>query len=135
DAAQASKLWGAGMAASVKTLRHFTSRVVVLRDNPQAPWDIPACVSWDPSTPTECDFPGLPAGSDAAEYAAERKAGVPGDVYSNPTPAVCPAAICPAEVGGEITYRDDNHLTAAYVATRWRQFAASLNLSFARRTI
>jgi hypothetical protein len=63
--------WGAGMAATDTVLHRFTNRVILLRDDPKAPSDVPAC-------------------------------------------------------DGTITYRDDSHLTAAYVATRWRQFAAAL---------
>ncbi len=136
DPGQAPAIWGAGMAAAVTTLRHLAARVVVLRDTPHAPFDVPACISWDPDAAARCNFPRAPGGlSDAAEYAAERKAGVPRDVYANPTSAACPGSLCRAITGGEITYRDDNHLTAAYVATRWRAFAAALHLSFARRQI
>jgi peptidoglycan/LPS O-acetylase OafA/YrhL len=134
--AQAGRLWGAGMAKSVTVLRHRTGRVVVLRDTPHAPFDVPACISWDPDTAARCNFRRAADGhSDDAEYTAERKAGVPRDVYANPTSAVCPTAICPAVFAGQITYRDDNHLTAKFVALRWRQFAASLHLSFTRRQI
>jgi hypothetical protein len=135
-ASQAGRIWGAGMAKSVTVLRHFTARVVVLRDTPHAPFDVPACISWDADSTSRCDFRRPADGhSDDAEYAVERQAGVPRDVYANPTSAVCPTAICPAVFDGEITYRDDNHLTAKYVALRWRQFAASLRLSFRRRQI
>jgi peptidoglycan/LPS O-acetylase OafA/YrhL len=122
--AQASKIWGAGMASTVTVLRRFTDRVVVLRDDPKAPFDVPACVSWDPSASSKCDFPR--AHSDAAQYAAELKAGVPDEAYVDAIPVVCPDPVCRAVVDGKITYRDDSHLTAAYVATRWRQFAAAL---------
>jgi peptidoglycan/LPS O-acetylase OafA/YrhL len=133
---QAGKLWGAGMKESVTVLRHLTGRVVVLRDTPHAPFDVPACISWDPDRASRCNFRRPADGhSDDAEYAVERKAGVPADVYANPTPAVCPTAICPAVFDGEITYRDDNHLTAKFVALRWRQLAASLHGAFARRQI
>jgi peptidoglycan/LPS O-acetylase OafA/YrhL len=133
---QASRIWGAGMAKSVTVLRHLTGRVVVLRDTPHAPFDIPACISWDPDSAARCNFPRAADGhSDDAEYAAERTAGVARDVYANPTPAACPTAICPAVFAGEITYRDDNHLTAKFVALRWRQFAESLHDAFAKRRI
>ena len=124
DPAQASEMWGAGVASTVTVLRRFTERVVLLRDDPKAPFDVPACVSWDPSASSKCDFPRAP--SDAAQYAAERNAGVPDQAYVDPTPAVCPDPVCRAVVDGTITYRDDSHLTAVYVATRWRQFAAVL---------
>jgi peptidoglycan/LPS O-acetylase OafA/YrhL len=135
-ALEAGRIWGAGMAKSVTALRHLTGRVVVLRDTPHAPFDVPACISWDPDTASRCNF-RRPAGghSDDAEYAVERKAGVPQEVYANPTSAVCPTATCPAVFAGQITYRDDNHLTAKFVALRWRQFASSLHGAFARRRI
>jgi hypothetical protein len=41
---------------------------------------------------------------------------------------VCPDPVCHAVVDGQITYRDENHLTAEYVATRWRQLARALRL-------
>jgi SGNH domain (fused to AT3 domains)/Acyltransferase family len=136
DPAQAPAIWGAGMVTAVRSLRHLAARVVVLRDTPHATFDVPACISWDPDAAAQCNFPRAPGGlSDSAEYTAERSAGVPRDAYANPTSAACPGALCLAIVGGEITYRDDNHLTAAYVATRWRAFAAALHLSFSRRQI
>jgi hypothetical protein len=136
DSPQAGRIWGAGMSHSVTVLRRLTRRVVVLRDTPHAPFDVPACISWDADSTARCNFPRAADGhSDDTEYAAERKAGVPRDVYANPTPAVCPSAICPAVFAGEITYRDDNHLTAKFVALRWRQFAASLHNSFTKRQI
>jgi peptidoglycan/LPS O-acetylase OafA/YrhL len=137
DSSHAAGIWGAGMAKSVTVLRQLTARVVVLRDTPHAPFDVPACISWDSDAPaSRCSFRRSADGhSDDAEYAAERTAGVPVYVYANPTPAVCPAAICPAVFDGEITYRDDNHLTAKFVALRWRQFAASLHGSFVKRQI
>jgi peptidoglycan/LPS O-acetylase OafA/YrhL len=124
--AQAGRIWGAGMASSVTVLQRLAARVVVLRDNPRAPFDVPACLSWDPSASSQCDFPRTH--SDDDEYAAERQAGVSEQVFADPASAVCPTPVCRAVVAGKITYRDENHLTAAYVATRWRQLSTSLRL-------
>jgi peptidoglycan/LPS O-acetylase OafA/YrhL len=132
--AEASRLWGAGAEAAVSSLRRIATRVVVLRDTPHAPSDVPACISWDPSTSIRCNF-ARGRSSDAAEYAAERAAGVPRFVYSDPTPAVCPRTTCLAVADGVITYRDDNHLTAAFAASRWRQFAQALSLAKTLRPI
>ncbi len=132
--AQASTLWGAGADAAVTRLRHIANRVILLRDTPHPAFDVPACISWDPSMSSSCDFSrGAP--SDAAEYAAERAAGVPRFVYSDPTPAVCSRTTCLAVANGVITYRDDNHLTAAYAAARWRQLAQALSIAKAFRQI
>jgi hypothetical protein len=134
DREDAPGLWGAATAATISKLQHDAHRVILLRDTPHAPADIPACISWDLETPARCDFArGAPA--DSAEYAAERAAGVPRTVYSDPTSAVCPGATCRAEDDGVITYRDDNHLTAAFVAARWRRFAQALSLAESLRAI
>jgi peptidoglycan/LPS O-acetylase OafA/YrhL len=132
----ARELWGAGVASAVSSLERVADRVVVLRDTPHAPWDVPACISWDPDSTARCNFPRARDGhSDDAEYAAERAAGVPRGAYSDPAPAVCPRATCKAVVDGVITYRDDNHLTAAFAAARWRQFAQALDAARIRRPI
>jgi peptidoglycan/LPS O-acetylase OafA/YrhL len=133
-ASRAGTLWGAAADAAVSNLRRISDRVIVLRDTPHAPYDVPACISWDPASASGCNFTrGRP--SDAAEYAAERTAGVPRLAYSDPTTAVCPGRTCRAVVNGVVTYRDDNHLTAAYAASRWRQLAQALNLGSNRRPI
>jgi len=136
SARRAAELWGAGVTTSVSRLRRFAARVVVLRDTPHAPSDVPACISWDPSNPTVCDFAQTPDGHwDDAEYAAELAAGTPRTVYANPTPVACRGPVCQIETRGIIMYRDDNHLTAAFVASRWRQFAEALDLARVRRPI
>ncbi len=134
--ARAPVIWGADMAAAVRAIREAASRVVVLRDPPRPPDDIPACLSWDPDQPLLCDFhrsaSGLP---DAAEYTAERAAGVRASVYADMTDTVCPGQVCRAMVGGLIVYRDNNHLTAAFVASRWRELAAAINRGLNRRPV
>ncbi|HET6172975.1 MAG TPA: SGNH hydrolase domain-containing protein, partial [Gaiellales bacterium] len=121
-------LWGASFAASVAALEHVARHVVVLRDTPHAPQDIPACISWNPALSATCDFPRTRDGHwDDAEYAAERAGGVARSTYANPAPAVCGGPTCRVVVGGEIVYRDDNHLTSAFAASIWRGFALALN--------
>jgi hypothetical protein len=134
DGEEAGAIWGAGAEAGISALRRIAARVVLLRDTPHAPADVPGCISWDPSTSSRCNF-ARGRSSDAAEYAVERAAGVPRLVYADPTRAVCPRTTCLAVVNGVITYRDDNHLTAAYAASRWRQFAEALSLEMTRRPI
>ena len=124
----AARLWGAGFAAGVADLGRVASRVAVLRDTPHAPQDIPACISWNPSRPSRCNFVRPADGhSDDAEYAAERAAGVARSSYVDPAPAVCAAAVCKAVVNGVITYRDDNHLTAAFSASIRHRLAQVLS--------
>ncbi len=134
--AQARRLWGRGVASGIRQLQHFTPRVVLLRDTPRAPWDIPACISWDPGESAACDFRRPRGGhSDDAEYAAERAAGTPAALYASTTAVVCPHGVCPAVVDGIIVFRDDNHLTAAFAALRWHQLANALARANVRRPI
>ena len=125
----AARLWGTGVASAVARLRQHADRVVVLRDTPHAPFDIPGCISWDPSSSSTCDFTRSRNSDDAEYLGRARGPACRRFVYSDPTSAVCPHTVCSAEVGGVITYRDDNHLTAAFASARWRQFAQALDLS------
>ena len=142
DPGQAPGIWGAGMAAAVTTLRHLAARVAVLRDTPHAPFDVPACISWDPDSAARCDFPrARPAASDDAEYAAERKAGVPRDVYANPTGADAhwdAKLIHLCYAGGEITCRlRSNHPLKVRIAPmHWQpsEFAAGQSHPVALRS-
>ena len=89
-----------------------------------------------PARRSRCNFRSGQSGQlDGAEYAAERAAGVPASLYADPARVVCPGAVCQAEVDGIIVYRDDNHITAAFAASRWRQFAEALGNEQRRRPI
>ena len=134
--ATAARLWGANFAASVAELQRVASHVVVLRDTPRAPQNIPACISWDPARSAGCNFPQTRDGHwDDAEYAAERAAGVALSAYANPVPAVCGGRTCPAVISGQIVYRDDNHLTSAFSASIWRDLARVINATLEARPI
>jgi hypothetical protein len=136
SSATAARLWGTNFAASVAQLRRHASRVVVLRDTPHAPQDIPACISWNPEDATSCDFARTADGHwDDAEYAAERAAGVAQRSYANPDPAICSAKTCRVVIGGQIVYRDDNHLTAAFSASIWRSLARALSSALEPRPV
>jgi peptidoglycan/LPS O-acetylase OafA/YrhL len=134
--AQARRLWGRAVASGMRQLERFTPRVILLRDTPRPPSNIPACISWDPGEPAACNFRRPRDGhSDDAEYTAERAAGTPAALYATTTTVVCPHAVCPAVVDGIIVFRDDNHLTAAFAALRWRQLADALARANVKRPI
>jgi peptidoglycan/LPS O-acetylase OafA/YrhL len=136
SAGAAADLWGAGVQTSVSKLRRYAARVIILRDTPHAPSDVPACISWEPSNPSVCDFAQTPDGHwDDAEYAAELAARTPRTAYADPSPVACRGPVCLVEVRGVIVYRDDNHLTAAFAAAHWRQFAEALDLARVRKPI
>ena len=92
--------------------------VVVLRDSPLPPFDIPACVgrhAQEPSAGAACDFEASAALNEAA-FAAERAAadGLPRVYFLSLSDLICPGNSCPATQHGLLVYRDDNHLTGAF---------------------
>ena len=109
-------------AATRAMLDRFTAaglRVVLLRDTPLPPFDVPSCLA------RETLHPWLAARSCAFErsaalnpevFAAEQRAavGLPGVQVLDLTDAVCPAPICPAMHRTMIVYRDRTHLTGTF---------------------
>jgi hypothetical protein len=93
--------------------------IVVLRDSPLPPSDIPACVARralrQPDGGAGCDFAASTALNEPA-FAAERAAGegLPGVYYLSLSDLICPGSSCPATQHGLLVYRDDNHLTGAF---------------------
>ena len=108
--------------------RSVADRVVVLRDAPHAP-------STSPAASRGARGARAPATSRRTRELRRRqvrwRSARPAchiGVYSDPPRPSVRRGKC-AAVGGVIAYRDDNHLTAAFAAARWRQFAQALDLS------
>ena len=107
----------------VRTLRRFArtgAQVVVLRDGPRAPEDIPTCVSGALEHLRRCAFP-LQGSFDpkAPETVAARR--LPNVRLIDTHRLLCPGGTCPAVVGNALIYRDRTHLTATFARTaaRW----------------
>jgi hypothetical protein len=104
-----------GLAQTLRRLRATGARVVVIKDLPRAPHDVPACVSREPGRLERCAFrrdrrPEL-------DFDRQSTVAVEGAKAIDPTPVVCPRDLCPAVMGNALVYRDDNHLTATYART------------------
>jgi hypothetical protein len=93
--------------------------VVVLRDSPIAPFNVPACVgraiNRTGNADDSCQFDAAVALNQTA-FVAERKAvdGLSNVYYLDMDDLICPGESCPATRNGQIIYRDDNHLTGTY---------------------
>jgi peptidoglycan/LPS O-acetylase OafA/YrhL len=97
--------------------------VVLLRDTPLPPFDIPGCVGrrrlQSPRPLGEgCEF-DAGAALNAPAFAALRAAaaGLPGVWLLDLSDLICPGASCPAIQHGQLVFRDDNHLTGAFAET------------------
>jgi SGNH domain (fused to AT3 domains) len=96
--------------------------IVVMRDTPLPPFDIPAClgrrVLGALPAAANCDFDASVALNGAA-FSAERAAtdGLPNVFYLDMSDLICPGSSCPAMQRGMIVYRDDNHLASRFAET------------------
>jgi peptidoglycan/LPS O-acetylase OafA/YrhL len=107
-------------------------RVVVLRDSPLPPFDVPAClgraIEGAHSTADPCGF-DAPQALNASAFEAERAAGegLTNVYYLDMDDLICPGASCPAVQHGRIVYRDENHLAGSYAESLAGEVAARLS--------
>lgn len=105
-----------------RTLARFVAAgipVVVLRDSPLPPFEIPKCIARSigegPKAPDPCEFDAAtalnPGAADAERAAAEGLAQV---FYLDMDDLICPGKTCPAIEHGKIIYRDGNHLAGSF---------------------
>jgi peptidoglycan/LPS O-acetylase OafA/YrhL len=93
--------------------------VVVLRDTPLPPFDVPACVARRMMRKLRagesCDFDAAVA-LNAAAFSAEQSAadGLTNIHFLDLDDLICPGHLCPATQREIIVYRDDNHLTGTF---------------------
>ncbi len=96
--------------------------IIVIRDTPIPPFDIPACVVRREfprlHAVESCDFDASVALNGAA-FSAERAAaaGLTSVYFLDLSDLICPGRSCPATQHGQLIYRDDNHLTGTFAET------------------
>jgi hypothetical protein len=104
-----------GLERTLRRLRATGARVIVIKDLPRSPHDVPDCVSREPSRLERCAFRREQPGERA--FDAQSAAAVDGAHAVDPAPVVCPRDVCPAVMGNALVYRDDNHFTATFART------------------
>jgi hypothetical protein len=118
---QGVSAWQAATGRTLTALSAAGLRVVVIRETPAAPFNVPSCLArsarhaWYPGG--ECTF--LRSRALRPDfYAAEQQsaADLPGVSFIDLTNSLCGTLWCPARRDGIIIYRDDNHLTGRYAA-------------------
>ncbi len=113
--------WEAAMRRSLTQLTTAGVRVLVIRDTPTPPFNVPTCLArsarhpWYPGG--DCSFLRAPA-LRPQFFAAEQRsaAGLSGVSFADLTDALCDEHSCPARTAGLVVYRDDNHLSGHYAA-------------------
>lgn len=108
-------------AGTRRTLQRLASAgvpIVILRDSPTPPFNVPGCVSQrlgGKRRADQCDFDAvsaLNAPAAAAEHAAA--AGMNHVYFLDMDDLICPGSSCPATRGEMLIYRDQDHLTGTF---------------------
>jgi hypothetical protein len=122
--------WQRAWTTTGRELSSYARRVVVLRDVPKPPTDVPACLASHGTDARPCSF-SRDAGFSHADvlYAVEHAADVPRQRFLDLDDLLCPGDPCPVvTTDGTIVYRDAHHLTA----TVSRELAGVLGRRLAR---
>ena len=120
-----------GTRATLDQLTQAGLRVVLFRDTPLPPFNVPTCVARSAVHPwfglRSCGFDRATAVSSSV-FAAEKTAaaGMPRVHFLDLTDEFCPAAVCPAILHDMIVYRDQNHLTGTFASSLAPAVAARL---------
>jgi peptidoglycan/LPS O-acetylase OafA/YrhL len=105
----------AGYVATLRRIRRAGLSAVVIHDTPEAPIDVPSCVSENVDALSSCTFKQKRMWDRNFDLRAARR--VPGISVINLTPEICPKGLCRAVIGNVLVYRDSGHLTVTYART------------------
>jgi hypothetical protein len=114
----------AGYRGVLERLRGTGAKIVVVKDLPRSPRNVPDCVSESLDDLRQCAFPRTPANSSQADRRAAEA--VKGIRLIDPTTQVCPNDLCRAVIGGAVVFRDYDHLSTTFAATLDRWFDRQL---------
>ena len=128
DSARFASTWRRGAESTLRRLsRH--SKVLLVRDVPLPGFNVSICIERNIDDPAKCSFArakavaGPPWGEDARVADA-----ISGVRLLDLSDEMCEGAQCSAIIGGAVTYRDGNHLTAQFA----RSLAHRFELEFTR---
>jgi len=112
--------WEQGARDTFTALATQGVKVRFIRDTPFADYDVPGCLAqaeWDGRT--RCPAPVSAVALSPDIYAAEERAAQDlGNVkFLDLTDQMCGPDRCNLEVGGQVIYRDEDHLTAGFSRT------------------
>jgi hypothetical protein len=90
--------------------------VLVLRDLPRPPWEIPPCVARSMHHLIRCAF-SKQAGRATPDPVQASLRRVRGLRLIDPAARVCAGDLCPAVIHNLLVYREQGHLTATFATT------------------
>lgn len=117
-----------GMIQTLRRLREWSKRTVVLRDQAVTPFSMTACLRMNLQTPGNCGFRPYRPRAYSYDYKATRRVrGVP---VVDPQPMLCPGGWCRAVDGRYLIYRNHGHLSASFTREQYRWLGHKLGDPF-----
>ncbi len=104
----------AGMERTLRRIKRASKDVVLIRDQPRAPFLPYECVADNTNKLEECVFDAKRRREWAFDYEAAKQAGVK---IIDPVRKLCPKERCPSVIGDVLVYRDTYHLSATFART------------------
>ena len=120
----------AGSQRFIDDLDPYTKRIVIMDVIPQTENPMVDCLSTGVE-PSRCDVPEyVPPGADELNAEWERIAATRRHVsVVKLDDLICPNGLCPSEVAGVLTFRDENHLTEEFASALVDQLVARINVA------
>jgi hypothetical protein len=114
------QVWEQGARDTFAALARQGVKVRFIRDTPFAGYDVPGCLAqaeWDGRT--QCPAPVSAVALSPDVYAAEERAaqGLGNVKFLDLSDRMCGPDRCYLEIGGQVIYRDGDHLTASFSRT------------------
>lgn len=107
-----------GMIRTLRKLRAWSKRTVVIRDQAVSPFNVTACLRSNLSAPGNCGFaPDRPLAW-SYDYKAARR--VPKVPVIDPQPMLCPAGWCSPVIDDYLVYRNQGHLSASFTRSKYQ---------------
>lgn len=112
---QNNQEWGYALKITTSQLKATGTRLAYLNDTPTPKGNVPDCLSAHPRATQGCVQATDKAAESGRRTAMAQAAAGDGVTLINPTPWFCSPRICPAVVGNILVYRDESHVTGAYI--------------------
>jgi peptidoglycan/LPS O-acetylase OafA/YrhL len=107
--------WGQALTRTTARLTATGTRLVYLDDTPTPKGDVPDCLSAHPRAIQRCAQTREQASGSGRRSAMVRAAADAGVTVISATPWFCSAKTCPVVVGNILVYRDESHISGAYI--------------------
>jgi hypothetical protein len=119
--------WVEGTARVLDKVSPSAGHIFVLRGTPTLPFDGPDCLARHGGVAGACDAPYRDEHADLVfKWLSAAVSRFDNASMVDFNELICPGAVCHAELGGRVVFRDSQHMTASYAASLGDRVAARL---------